>query len=129
MNNSVSFSGAHVFVNPTKKIANATASEIAATVRQAHEMVSKELGLTIKPLRPISGKTLKKLNPDSFQKNGTLTTQGMAAFDSINGTQLGVTSNSSLNAFSKAIRNFIKNNIYNEGNGTGTISRLFDTIQ
>ena len=127
--NSVSFKGTPVFVNPTKKIINATASEIAAAVRQAHEMASRDLGIPVRPLRPISGKKLREINPDSFERAGTLTLYGQEAFNYINGKQLGITIESTLNAYSKAIRNFIKNNVYHENDGTGSVSRYFDIIQ
>ena len=105
--NNISFQGRRVFVSPNKKVSNATSSEIAQTISSAYNSAAKELHLKeLKPLRPVTGKSMKELNPGCFDKQNKLTQTGKAAFNYVNDS-LGVTVDSSMAEYSNAIKNYI----------------------
>ena len=105
--NNVSFQGRRVFVSPSKKVSNATSSEIAQTISSAYNSAAKELHLKeLKPLRPVTGKSIKEINPGCFDKQNKLTQTGKTAFNRVN-NPLGVSVDSSMSEYSNAIKNYI----------------------
>ena len=124
----VSFSGSPVFINPNKKIANATASELAAVINRGFKQASVDLGREVKPIRKISGKSLMKINPDSFDKTTRkLNEVGKEGFEAVNGRMLGLNLDSKLTDFGRSVKNLVKKIAYFEDDGkTASVSVFFD---
>ena len=122
----VSFQGRRVFVSPSKKVSNATSAELAQTISSAYNAAGKELNVkTLKPLRPVTGKSMKEINPGCFDKQNKLTETGKNAFNHVNGF-LGVSTDSSIAEYSNAIKNHIT-----EYYGLGmedNVCHLFDVL-
>lgn len=126
MLNSISFAGRRVFVSPNKKVGNSTASEIAQTINSAYNAAGRELNVpTLKPLRPVSGKSMVECNPDCFDKEKKLTETGKKAFDRVN-SNMGVTTNSTMAEYSNAIKNYIVK--YFDKGMEGNVCHLFDVL-
>ncbi len=124
--NSVSFAGRRVFVSPNKKVGDSTASEIAQTINSAYRVAGRKLNVPdLKPLRPVSGKTMVELNPDCFDKDRKLTETGRDAFNRVN-NNLGVSTESSMGEYSNAIKNYIVN--YYDKGMEGNVCHLFDVL-
>ena len=124
--NSVSFAGRRVFVSPNQKVKNSTASEIAQTINSAYNVAGQELNVPgLKPLRPVSGKTMVELNPGCFDKGRKLTETGLKAFNAVNGS-LGVSTESSMGEYSNAVKNYIVK--YYDKGMEGNVCHLFDVL-
>ncbi len=129
MISNVSFASqyARVALNPNEKIRNMTAGRIAKATNDAFELASEDIGRTVEPLRPISGTSLKKLNPGAFDKNDRLTAKGQEGFDAIHAPVLGVTLDSKTHEYVSALRNHIAQIAYFEDDGkTASVGKHFD---
>ena len=122
----LSFQGRHV-VNPNKKVANSTANDIAETINSAYREAGKNLHVQgLKPLRPVTGKTLCQINPDCFEPyNKKITETGRRGFDAVN-KNLGVSSESTMREYSKAMTNYITK--YYDKSIEGNVCHLFDVL-
>ncbi len=124
--NSISFSGRRVYVSPNKRVVNSTASEIAQTINSAYNAAGKELNVpTLKPLRPVSGRSMVEYNPGCFDAEKKLTETGRKAFDHVNGN-MGVSTNSTMAEYSNAIKNYIVR--YYDKGMEGNVCHLFDVL-
>ncbi|MBR6162777.1 hypothetical protein IKQ26_02635 [bacterium] len=122
----VSFSARRVFVSPNKKVGDATASELAQTINSAYNVASKQLNdKDLKPLFPVSGKTMIEKNPYCFDKNKKLTEAGKDAFNIVN-EALGVSTDSTMGQYSKAIQNYIAK--YYDLGYEKNVCRMFDVL-
>ncbi len=122
----VSFSARRVFVSPNKKVGDATASELAQTINSAYNVASKQLNdKDLKPLFPVSGKAMIEKNPFCFNKEKKLTETGKNAFNSVN-EKLGVTTDSTIGQYSKAIQKYITT--YYDLGYEKNVCRMFDVL-
>ena len=121
----VSFSG-RIHYNPNIKIKNAKASQIADAINRGFKKGSNDLGMRVKPIRPINGKTLMKINYDCFDKKTELLNEkGIEGFNSINPRTINVSTESKISDYVEAVRTFVRN--YTDSDGF--LCRLFDQIQ
>ena len=126
MINAVSFGNRRVFVSPMQKVGDSTASEIAQTINSAYNVAAKDLkDEDLKPLRPVSGRTMIEKNPYCFNKEKKLTVTGKDAFNKVN-EELGVTTESTMGQYSKAIQNYIKT--YYDKGYERNVCHLFDVL-
>ena len=122
----VSFSARRVFVSPMQKVGDSTASELAQTINSAYNVAAKQLNdKDLKPLFPVSGKTMIEKNPYCFDKDKKLTVTGKDAFNSVN-EELGVTTDSTIGQYSKAIQNYITT--YYDLGYEKNVCRMFDVL-
>ena len=122
----VSFSSRHA-VNPNKKVGNSTANDIAQTINDSYKKAGEKLNKKgLKPLRPVTGKTLAEINPDRFEPSTKkMTETGRNGFDKVN-KDLGVSSKSTMKEYSNAITDYITKN-FDKGM-EGNVCHLFDVI-
>ena len=122
----LSFQSRHV-VNPNKKVANSTANDIAETINSAYREAGEKLHVQgLKPLRPVTGKTLYNNNPDCFTPyNKKITETGRRGFDAVN-ESLGVSSESTMKEYSKAMTDYITK--YYDKGMDGNVCHLFDVL-
>lgn len=82
--------------------------------------------MRVKPIRPINGKTLMKINYDCFdKKTELLNKKGIEGFNSINPRTINVSTESKISDYVEAVRTFVRN--YTDSDGF--LCRLFDQIQ
>ncbi len=115
-----------VALNPNEKIENMTAGKLAKATNYAFELASQDIGRTVEPIRKISGKSLKELNPESFDSSGRLTEKGKEGFDAVNGRMLGLNTSSKTHEYINALRAQIAKIAYFEDDGTASVSTHFD---
>ena len=113
-------------LNPQSSIGDGTAGQQAVAINYGYELASKELGCEIKPLRKITGTSLKKLNPKSFDRSGKLTERGKEGFNAINGRMLGLTTDSKMHEYVTELKKQIVKTAYIEDDGTASVSTYFD---
>lgn len=119
--NNVNF-GSLARVPGTLKVKNSTSRQLAQTINGAFKEASKELGQHIRPFREISSKSLKYINPDSFNKaSGRITEQGVEGFDILN-RNLGVDSSSTVVDYGKALKKYLVETF----RINGSVDRYFD---
>ena len=125
----VSFSSHYgkVALNPNEKIGNMTAGKLAQATNDAFELASQDIGRTVKPIRRISGESLKRINPESFDASGRLTQTGKEGFVAVNGRMLGLGLDSKTHEYVKALREQIAKTAYFEDDGkTASVATCFD---
>ncbi len=114
----VSFSG-RVPVIANKHIKNATAEELSSAINNIHHLFGT------KPVKPSSGVSMISKNPGCFDnRTHCLTELGKDCFNKVNSKQLGVTTDSKMSDFIKAMKKFIKEN----SDENGVVYRSFDTL-
>lgn len=119
----VSFLGRKTPIYMKTKIKDARAVELAASINKAYAKASADNGKTIRPLRPVSGKSLTKLNEDCFVRSTQkLNKDGIRSFDSTFANNIKVTSESNLGQFIQGIRKYINANV----DKNGKVYYLFD---
>lgn len=128
MISNVSFCSSYgkVALNPNEKIENMTAGKLARATNDAFELASKDIGRTVKPIRKISGESLKRINPEAFDRSGKLTDAGKEGFVAVNGRMLGLGLDSKTHEYVTAMRNQIAQTAYFEDDGTASVSTYFD---
>ena len=126
MINAVSFGSRRVFVSPMQKVGDSTASELAQTINSAYNVAAKNLkDKDLKPLFPVSGKSMIEKNPYCFDKNKKLTETGKKAFNTVN-KDLGVSTESTMGQYSKAIKNYIEQ--YYDLGYERNVCHMFDVL-
>ena len=121
----VSFSG-RVHFNPNIKIKNARASQIADAINRGYQKGSNDLGMQVKPIRPINGKSLMKINYDCFdKKTEMLNEKGIEGFNSIYPRTINISAESKISDYVEAVRTFVRD--YTDTDGF--LCKLFDQIQ
>lgn len=116
--NQVSFQG-RVPIPANTKIKNASAEVLSSAINNVHHLLGS------KPVRESSGKSMIVKNLECFDpKTHCLNSLGQNRFNKVNEKQLGVTADSNLSDFMKAMSNFIRKNADEDG----TVYRSFDTF-
>lgn len=119
----VSFLGRKTPVYMKTKIKDARAPELAASINKAYAKASADNGKTIKPLRPVSGKSLTRINEDCFVRSTQkLNKKGLKSFDNTFSQNINVTTESNLGQFIRGIRKYINDHV----DKNGKVYYLFD---
>ena len=113
-------------LNPKSQIGENTAGQLALATNYGFELASKELGCEVKPIRKITGTSLRKLNPKAFDKSGKLTEKGKEGFNAVNGQALGLTTSSKMHEYVSELKNQIVKTAYIEDDGTASVATYFD---
>lgn len=125
MLNSISFCGRGIY-NPKKLFGDLSAGEIAEAYKLAHKKAGEALGLSVSPVQKTTAGELVRINPDSFDKRThKLTQAGKDGFNR-NNKDLEISTQSKTSEVVEAIKDFIVETCYDEGDGTGTITRSFN---
>jgi len=119
--NNVSF-GSLPRISSTLKIKNSTSRQLAQTINDAFSRASRELGESIKPGRRITSKSIKNINPDSFNRHtGRITEQGAQGFEVLN-ADIGVKADSTVKDFGRKLQKYITE-VFRKN---GSVDRRFD---
>lgn len=114
------FTKARVIVFGKDLIKDTTDKRLSAAINIVHH------GLFTKPVRPSSGIGMALKNPGCFDpKTHCLTPLGIDCFNKVNADQLGVTADSTVRDFMRAMSSFIKET----ADENGQVYRSFDTFR